>query len=384
MAQDTRDSDCLSFPTLTSNESSTSRPAGQTKCEKWFKDNGLIAPGYQLSAEAMALIMGFPTDWFSPLCQPTPQDASEPDTSQEEQLPQDKLQLPSAESSISTQLLGGDENSPLQKDKKRSSLSRDISIPCLVKQPDRPELKGLIREERGDRFLVEVSDRTISVSKLFVYPDLAKSDGQIDKIPPSKEISPPSKIPPSKTRRKKGEGTGYIYRRTITRRGKQYQEFYYRYRDESGKLRAKYIPQKLLDRILQAESQSLSVADVLKLLGVNEISRGEQFSTSGDEKVLDGVRHNQLISLSRGEQVNTPSTKRRKYGDGGGYIECKPITKNGLEYKQYWFHWQVWRDGETAIKKSRYIPKRLVPKVERMNDEKVAVRKILEVLGVKE
>ncbi len=121
----------------------------------------------------------------------------------------------------------------------------------------------------------------------------------------------------------------------------------------------------------------------MKLLGVNEISRGEQFSTSGDEKVLDGVRHNQLISLSRGEQVNTPSTKRRKYGDGGGYIECKPITKNGLEYKQYWFHWQVWRDGETAIKKSRYIPKRLVPKVERMNQEKVSVRKILSVLGVK-
>ncbi len=34
-------------------------------------------------------------------------------------------------------------------------------------------------------------------------------------------------------------------------------------------------------------------------------------------------------------------------------------------------------------KKSRYIPKRLVQYVERMNDEKVAGREILEVLGVK-
>ena len=32
------------------------------------------------------------------------------------------------------------------------------------------------------------------------------------------------------------------------------------------------------------------------------------------------------------------------------------------------------------IKKSRYIPKRLVSKVERMNNEKVAVNGILEVL----
>ena len=36
------------------------------------------------------------------------------------------------------------------------------------------------------------------------------------------------------------------------------------------------------------------------------------------------------------------------------------------------------------MKKSRYIPKRLVARVEKLEAEKVAVRKILEVLGVKE
>ena len=40
--------------------------------------------------------------------------------------------------------------------------------------------------------------------------------------------------------------------------------------------------------------------------------------------------------------------------------------------------------GLRIIKKSRYIPKGLVSEVERMNGEKVAVKEILEVLGVKE
>ncbi len=215
----------------------------------------------------------------------------------------------------------------------------------------------------GDSFTVYIpSDgSTVTVSKLLVYPDFPS----VGQIPPTKQVTPPSK-----TRRKKGEGTGYIYRRTITRRGKQYRESYYRYRDESGKLRSKYIPRKLIDRVQDADNSKLPVAEVLNLLGVFEISRGEQ--------------SNESDLISRGEQANNPSTKRRKYGYGGGYIECKPITKNGKQYKQYWFHWQVWRDGETVTKKSRYIPKRLVPKVERMNREKVSVSRILEVLGVKE
>ena len=39
--------------------------------------------------------------------------------------------------------------------------------------------------------------------------------------------------------------------------------------------------------------------------------------------------------------------------------------------------------SDRSCQKSRYIPKRLVAKAERMNREKVAVREILEVLGVK-
>ncbi|MDJ0571420.1 MAG: hypothetical protein QNJ53_20555, partial [Pleurocapsa sp. MO_192.B19] len=271
---DNRGTDCLSFPTLTSGQTSTKmRPAGQVKCEKWFKDNGLIQPGYQLSAQAMALIMGFPPNWFDCLSPVKPQEESEPDISQDEQSPQHKQPLPSAESYISTQLLGGDENSPLSTESS-SSLSQNIFIPCLVKQPKQPEVRGLIKQDLGDcpkgsgganRFDVYIpdSDSTITVSKLFVYPDLSQLDKCSRKnLPASKKCSskqsPPSKTPPSKIRRQKGEGSGAIFYRTVTRNGRDYQQAYYHWR-ENGKQRTKYIPKKLLDKVKQAESRKLPV-----------------------------------------------------------------------------------------------------------------------------
>ena len=175
-----------------------------------------------------------------------------------------------------------------------------------------------------------------------------------------------SQSPPSKTRRKKGDGTGYIYRRTVTRKGIQYQESYYRYRDESGKLKSKYIPRKLIDRVEEAEYSKLPVADVLLLLGGFGISRGEQ--------------SNESEIISRGERVNPPSTKKRKHGYGGGYIECKSITRNGKQYKQYWFHWEEWREGERLVQSSKYIPKKMEAKIIRMNKEKAPVEQILKVL----
>ena len=373
----TRDSDCLSFPTLTSGDRSTSRPAGQTKCEKWFKDNGLIAPGYQLSAQAIAMIMGFPPNWFDCLSPTERQEESKADISQEEQSPQDKQPLPSEEFSISTQLLGGEDKLLEHKKGERSSLSREISIPCVIKQPKQPEVRGVIKKDLGERFLVEVSDKTISISKLFVYPDFSS----VGQIPPTKQVTPPSKIPPTKTRRKKGDGTGYIYRRTITRGQKQYQEFYYRYRDESGKLKAKYIPQTLLSKVQEAESRKKPIADILVLLGGDEISRGEQSSTSDDKSVPNQDKSDELISINRGEQPTPPSTRKRKQGQGTGYIECKPIkTSAGKEYQQYWYHYEEWREGARVTKKSKYIPKNKRAQIQKMNNDKVSVEEILKVL----
>ena len=120
---------------------------------------------------AIASLMNFPMDWFSPMSLTKPQDELELDISQEEVSHQDKPRSHSLESSI--------------------------SIPCLIKQPNQAELKGVIKEDLDDRFLVYIlsDDSTVTVSKLFVYPDFSKSVpqgyniGQIGKKP-SKNLSP--------------------------------------------------------------------------------------------------------------------------------------------------------------------------------------------------
>ena len=105
----TADEDCCLFPTLTSGaQGLNSRPAGQTKCEKWFKDKGLIPPGSQLSAQAMALMMGFPESWLDCLSPPVIPDGSELDIWRDERLPQDKGRSLLGEFSTSTKLQGGE------------------------------------------------------------------------------------------------------------------------------------------------------------------------------------------------------------------------------------------------------------------------------------
>ena len=222
------------------------------------------------------------------------------------------------------------------------------------------------------------TNSTNFIPKIFVYPDFGKAAKQ---IPPTIKETPPStvkqhrdKVSLPKTRRKKGDGTGYIYRRTITRKGKQYQEAYFRYRDETGKLKAKYIPQRLLLKVEDAESRKIPIADILFLLGGEEISRGEQFSTLYVRNNNESDRENQLNSLSRGEQTTPPSiceavsfrTDRRKQGEGTGYIECKPIKRGGKEYKQYWYHYEVWQDGDRIAKKSKYIPQKMRSQIQKM------------------
>jgi hypothetical protein len=352
-------SDYLSFPTLTSNENSTSRPAGQTKCEKWFKDNGLIPNGSQLSARAIASLMNFPTDWFSPLSPTKPQAESEPDILQDEQLPQPKQRSPSVESSI--------------------------CIPCLIKQPKQPEVKGVIKEDLGDRFVVEVDGEEIFISKLFVYPDFSKTVGQIEKS--SSKTIPPSKNCSSKKRRQNGFGSGHIYYRTVTRNSKNYQQAYYQWR-ENGQQRTKYIPKKLLTRVEEAESLKLPVSDILVLLGGKDKCSSKKSDTFNNNAMpsasfaIAEVSEAEVINVTNecSSKVVPLSKSRRSKGKGTGWIECKPIKRGGKEYQQYWYHYEEWREGDRIIKKSRYIPKRLLARLEKLEVEKAPVREILEVL----
>ena len=78
----------------------------------------------------------------------------------------------------------------------------------------------------------------------------------------------------------------------------------------------------------------------------------------------------------------SPSKNVRSRGDGSGSIHYKPIKRRGKEYKQYWYHYEFWQSGERLVKRSRYIPKKLLAQVQRMDADKVPVVDILAVLGV--
>lgn len=98
----TDETEFLLSPTLTSCSSKRSRPAGQTKLEKWLRDKGILLPSQCLSAPMMASMSGFPPNWTACLSEflPEHQAELERDTSTAEQLSQHKQQLPSVESCI--------------------------------------------------------------------------------------------------------------------------------------------------------------------------------------------------------------------------------------------------------------------------------------------
>ena len=59
-----KDPEFLSLPTLTSNKGTErSRAAGQSRCEKWLKDNGFLQNTQVLSSQMMCVLFGFPKDW---------------------------------------------------------------------------------------------------------------------------------------------------------------------------------------------------------------------------------------------------------------------------------------------------------------------------------
>ncbi len=125
------------------------------------------------------------------------------------------------------------------------------------------------------------------------------------------------------------------------------------------------------------------------LQGGLEKCSSKKFNTFSNEKLLTKNKSAKTFPNCSSKITSPPCTKnltrpKRQQGYGAGYIECRKVKRGSKLYSQFWYHYEIWKDGDRVIKKSRYIPKRLVPKVERMNEEKVSVRKILEVLGVKE
>lgn len=203
--------------------------------------------------------------------------------------------------------------------------------------------------------------------------DIIKSpskDIMLDDISPSNES-------PSKNRRQRGEGNGSIHWRTITRNGKDYPQAYYHWK-ESGRKRSKYVPKQLLGAIQKAEAAKRPVTEILRLLGVMQspsksaLLGDTDISPSNDEKQLE-------ISPS----TKSPSKSRRRKGDGSGSIHWKTITRYGKDYPQAWYHYEFWDRGDRLVKKSKYIPKRIVGRIQKLEEQKAPIKEILNLLGVK-
>ncbi len=214
-----------------------------------------------------------------------------------------------------------------------------------------------------------------------------------------------SKVNFSPSKRQRGFGNGYIYWRTITKKGKDYPQAYYHWKD-NGKKRSKYIPKRLLGVIQEAENQKRPVIEILELLGVgvspsnllgdaeNSPSNNRAYVDIEDnpDKLLGDKQANNVESIEttffEDSPSNSPSkvdfspSKRRK-GDGSGSIHWRTIIRGGKDYPQAYYHYEFWKDGDRLIKSSKYISKRLLSQVQQLELEKAPVREILQVLGVK-
>ena len=113
--------------------------------------------------------------------------------------------------------------------------------------------------------------------------------------------------------------------------------------------------------------------------------RGDKFDVKVNDRVqtvskLYVFPHFPSPEKCRTDPELTPRKKlRRKKGTGGGYINWRTVKKNGSEYKETWFHYEIWDKGK-QVKSCVYIPNKMRSQIQKMNDEKVSVEGILKVL----
>ena len=127
---------------------------------------------------------------------------------------------------------------------------------------------------------------------------------------------------------------------------------------------------------------ALPVADILEILqGGLEKCSSKKFDSFSNEKLPTNDQTAKTLAKCS-SKITSPPCKRvkRQQGYGAGYIECRQVKRGSKLYSQFWYHYEVWSQGDRYIKSSRYIPKKMEAKIIRMNNEKAPVEKILKVL----
>jgi len=79
------------------------------------------------------------------------------------------------------------------------------------------------------------------------------------------------------------------------------------------------------------------------------------------------------------ETINVAT--RRLKGEGSGSIYWRTYTKNGKQYRQAFFHYELWEEGARLIKSSKYIPKEKVAAIQDLQTRKASIVEILRVLS---
>ncbi len=105
-------------------------------------------------------------------------------------------------------------------------------------------------------------------------------------------------------------------------------------------------------------------------------------AVDGEPELLMAVDGEPELLMAVDGDDRTTAISKRALGTGTGRIVTRTVNKKGRDYKQYWYDWQYFSGGR-RVGRSRYIPKRLLPTIQALEEEKVPVSKILEVLGVR-
>ena len=128
---------------------------------------------------------------------------------------------------------------------------------------------------------------------------------------------------------------------------------------------SQFLEDKLIDEISSRKNENEKFLEDKP--GDNISSRKNENEEFLEDKLID--------------EISSRKTRRCK-GDGSGCIYYRTVIKKGKEYREAYYQYEVWNKGDRLVKSSKYIQKRLLSQVQRLESEKAPVKEILKLLGV--
>ena len=135
------------------------------------------------------------------------------------------------------------------------------------------------------------------------------------------------------------------------------------------------------DNSYSEQSHTIGTEENSLTIGTAENSYSEETMNHHDDNQSLTIGTDEKNSLTIGTAENSYSEKtRRQKGEGSGILRRDKIRKKGKEYYQWTFHIDNWQHGTRISQTTLYVPKRLVETITRMNQERVPVAEIIEVI----